>query len=132
MRNHQPGPSESTAIARSGSRVLDAIVIGAGPNGLSAAITLALAGRSVRVYEAERTIGGGIRSASLTAPGTVHDVCASVHALAVASPFLRALPLADYGFEVVHPDALRTPAGRPDGGRCGAIDRRDGGRSARG
>jgi phytoene dehydrogenase-like protein len=84
---------------------LDAIVIGSGPNGLAAAITLARAGRSVRVYEAEPTIGGGTRSAELTEPGFVHDVCATVHALALMSPFLRSLPLGEFGLEFSHPAA---------------------------
>ncbi|MEZ5316780.1 MAG: NAD(P)/FAD-dependent oxidoreductase [Vicinamibacterales bacterium] len=82
----------------------DAIVIGSGPNGLAAAITLARAGRSVRVYEAQPTAGGGLRSAALTGPGTVHDLCAAVFALVLASPFLRELPLADHGLTLVHPD----------------------------
>jgi phytoene dehydrogenase-like protein len=82
---------------------LDAIVVGSGPNGLSAAITLARAGRSVRVYEAATTVGGGMRSAELTLPGFVHDVCATVHSLALASPFLGTLPLAEHGLELVHP-----------------------------
>ncbi|MGE5262432.1 MAG: FAD-dependent oxidoreductase, partial [Acidobacteriota bacterium] len=63
----------------------DAIVVGSGPNGLAAAITLARAGRSVRVYEANDTIGGGIRSAELTLPGFVHDVCSTVQALTTVS-----------------------------------------------
>jgi phytoene dehydrogenase-like protein len=83
----------------------DAIVVGSGPNGLAAAITLARAGRSVRVYEAEKTIGGGARSASLTLPGFVHDVCSSVHPLAVASSFMQSLPLNDLGLNWVYPDA---------------------------
>ena len=81
---------------------LDAIVIGSGPNGLAAAIALARAGRSVRVYEAQSTIGGATRSLPLTGPGFVHDVCATVHALVAASPFLSSLPLADFGYELVH------------------------------
>jgi phytoene dehydrogenase-like protein len=85
--------------------MLDAIVIGSGPNGLAAAITLALAGRSVRVYEAEATIGGAMRSAELTKPGFLHDVCSTVHALVVASPFLSTLPLGEHGLELVHPPA---------------------------
>lgn len=82
---------------------IDAIVVGSGPNGLAAAITLARAGRSVRIYEAEATIGGATRSAALTEPGFVHDVCATVHALAHGSPFFRTLPLADFGLEFAHP-----------------------------
>jgi phytoene dehydrogenase-like protein len=82
---------------------LDAIVVGSGPNGLAAAITLARAGRSVRVYEAEPTVGGGTRSAELTLPGVVHDVCSTIHSLALVSPFLKTLPLADHGLEFVHP-----------------------------
>ncbi len=89
---------------------LDAIVIGAGPNGLAAAITLARAGRSVRVYEQAPTIGGSTRSEALTLPGYVHDVCATVHSLVLASPFLKTLPLAEFGLELVHPQA---PFGHP-------------------
>jgi phytoene dehydrogenase-like protein len=84
---------------------LDAAVIGSGPNGLAAAITLAQAGRSVRVFEAEATIGGATRSLDLTQPGFVHDVCSTVHALVVLSPFLKTLPLAAHGLEFVHPPA---------------------------
>ena len=84
---------------------VDAIVIGSGPNGLAAAITLARAGRSVRVYEAEPTFGGGIRSAELTRPGFVHDVASTVHALAILSPFFQTLPLAELGLEFAHPGA---------------------------
>ena len=84
---------------------LDAVVIGSGPNGLSAAITLAQAGRSVRVFEAAPTVGGGMRSEMLTEPGSIHDVCASVFSMALASPFLKTLPLAEHGLEFVHPDA---------------------------
>ena len=80
-------------------------MIGSGPNGLAAAITLAQAGRSVRVYEAQPTIGGGTRSAALTESGCVHDVCSTVFALVLASPFLKTLPLAAHGLEFVHPDA---------------------------
>jgi phytoene dehydrogenase-like protein len=83
----------------------DAVVVGAGPNGLAAAITLARAGRSVLVLEGKETIGGGTRSAELTLPGFVHDVCAAIHPLGVASPFFRGLPLADHGLEWVFPPA---------------------------
>jgi len=88
----------------------DAIVVGAGPNGLAAAITLAQAGCSVLVLEGADTIGGGSRSAELTLPGFVHDVCATIHSLGVSSPFFRSLPLADYGLEWVYsPASLAHP-----------------------
>jgi phytoene dehydrogenase-like protein len=80
-------------------------VVGAGPNGLAAAITLARAGRSVTVYEAEETIGGGSRSAALTLPGFVHDTCSAIHALGVTSPVFRELPLAAHGLGYIAPDA---------------------------
>jgi phytoene dehydrogenase-like protein len=83
----------------------DAVVVGAGPNGLASAITLAGAGRSVLVLEGKETIGGGTRSAELTLPGFVHDVCSAIHPLGVASPFFRDLPLAGYGLEWVFPPA---------------------------
>jgi phytoene dehydrogenase-like protein len=83
----------------------DAIVIGSGPNGLAAAITLAQAGWKVTVFEAEPTIGGGVRSAELTLPGFTHDICSAIHAMAVASPFLRTLPLERYGVEWIEPKA---------------------------
>lgn len=85
--------------------IADAIVVGSGPNGLSAAIALARAGRAVRVYEAQPTIGGASRSLPLTEPGFVHDVCATVQALVCSSPFLKTLPLAAHGLELVQPAA---------------------------
>ena len=92
----------------------DAIVIGAGPNGLSAAIVLAQTGLSVLIVEAKPTIGGGARSAELTLPGFLSDVCSAIHPTAVVSPFFRTLPLAAHGVEWVHPDApLAHPL--PDG-----------------
>ena len=81
----------------------DAIVVGAGPNGLAAAIVLAAAGRSVRVLEAAGVAGGGTRSAELTLPGFRHDICSAIHPLALASPFLRTLPLAEHGLSFAHP-----------------------------
>jgi phytoene dehydrogenase-like protein len=88
----------------------DAFVVGSGPNGLAAAIELARAGLSVRVLEAAETIGGGTRSAELTLPGFVHDVCSAIHPLGVASPFLRTLPLEAHGLEWVEsPAALAHP-----------------------
>lgn len=83
----------------------DALVIGAGPNGLSAAIALARAGRTVTVYEALDSVGGGASSAALTLPGFVHDVCSAVHPVAVASPFWRTLPLAEHGLRWIEPQA---------------------------
>jgi phytoene dehydrogenase-like protein len=83
----------------------DAVVVGSGPNGLAAAITLARAGRSVLVLEARETVGGGCRSAELTLPGYLHDVCSAVHPLAAASPFFRSLPLGDLGVELVQSSA---------------------------
>ena len=71
----------------SSTRSYDAVVVGSGPNGLAAAITLAQAGRSVLVLEAKDTVGGGARSAELTLPGFLHDVCSAIHPLALCSPF---------------------------------------------
>src|SRR5436853_7718888 len=89
----------------------EAIVVGAGPNGLSAAIALAQSGLSVRVVEAAHTVGGGARSAELTLPGYLHDVCSAIHPLGAASPFLRTLPLAEHGVEWIDPPAaLATPS----------------------
>ena len=70
----------------------DAIVIGSGPNGLAAAITLAQAGHSVVLFEAKETIGGGCRSMEMTLPGFMHDVCSAVHPLALDSSFFKSLP----------------------------------------
>jgi phytoene dehydrogenase-like protein len=90
--------------------------VGSGPNGLAAAITVARAGQSVLVLEARETIGGSTRSAELTLPGFLHDVCSAVHPLAVSSPFFRTLPLAEHGLEFIHPPA---PLAHPlDGGRA--------------
>lgn len=83
----------------------DAIVIGSGPNGLAAAITLAQAGCSVLVMEARETLGGGCRSQELTLPGFTHDVCSAIHPLALSSPFFRSLPLEQYGLKWISPPA---------------------------
>src|SRR6266566_8169665 len=82
----------------------DAVVVGAGPNGLAAAITLARAGRAVQVLEGADMVGGGSRSAELTLPGFVHDVCSAVHPLARSSPFFRELPLDRHGLRWIEPE----------------------------
>ena len=81
----------------------DAVVVGSGPNGLAAAITVARTGRSVLVLEAKDTIGGGTRTEELTLPDFRHDVCSAVHPLALTSPFFRSLDLAAHGLEWIHP-----------------------------
>ena len=105
-----------------GSRTsYDAVVVGSGPNGLAAAITIARAGHSVLLIEAEATIGGGTRTAALTLPGFLHDVCSAVHPFAAASPFFKTLPLAQHGLELVHPQA---PLAHPlDDGTVAVLER---------
>jgi phytoene dehydrogenase-like protein len=93
----------------------DAIVVGAGPNGLTAACVLARAGKRVLVLEARDTPGGGVSSAALTLPGFTHDLGSAVHPFGVASPVFRALQLERYGLRWIHPPA---PLAHPlDGGR---------------
>ena len=82
----------------------DAIIIGSGPNGLAAGIRLAQEGLSVKIFEKEDTIGGGTRTQELTRPGFHHDICSAIHPLAKASPFLKGLPLQDYGLEWIQPE----------------------------
>jgi phytoene dehydrogenase-like protein len=99
----------------------DAVVVGSGPNGLAAAITLAQAGKSVLVLEAKDTIGGGCRSAELTLPGFLHDVCSAIHPLGLGSPFFRTLPLREHGLEWIQPAA---PVAHPlDDGTAVVIER---------
>ncbi|MEO7429614.1 MAG: NAD(P)/FAD-dependent oxidoreductase, partial [Acidimicrobiales bacterium] len=99
----------------------DVVVVGAGPNGLAAALTCAEAGRSVLVLEAMDTIGGGARTAELTLPGFAHDVCSAVHPLAAVSPFFAAAGLERHGLELMHPEL---PLAHPlDGGRAGVLHR---------
>jgi phytoene dehydrogenase-like protein len=88
------------------SRRYDAVVVGSGPNGLAAAITLARAGRSVLVVEGQDEPGGGARSANLTLPGFTHDLFSAVHPLAQESVFFQSLPLEEYGLEWIHSPAV--------------------------
>lgn len=99
----------------------DAIVIGAGPNGLAAAIQLARGGKSVLLREAAEKVGGSCGSDSLTLPGFVHDPCSTVMAFAHASPFMRSLPLAEHGAELIYPPS---PVGHPfDDGSAAIMER---------
>ena len=84
-------------------RSRSAFVVGSGPNGLTAAIILAQAGRRVTVFEAEQSIGGGARSAELTLPGFTHDICSAIHPLGAGSPVFASFPLQRFGLEWVHP-----------------------------
>jgi len=101
--------------------MVDVVVVGAGPNGLAAALTCAKAGRSVLVLEGHDTIGGGARTAELTLPGFAHDVCSAIHPLAAVSPFFAHAGLEAHGLELLHPPiALVHPL---DGGRAGVLHR---------
>ncbi|HMO62831.1 MAG TPA: NAD(P)/FAD-dependent oxidoreductase [Ferruginibacter sp.] len=81
----------------------DAVVVGSGPNGLAAAITLQQQGLSVLLIESKNTIGGGLRTQEITLPGFKHDVCSAIHPLAAGSPFFRSLPLHQYGLQYISP-----------------------------
>lgn len=100
------------------SRSYDALVVGSGPNGLAAAITLQRCGLSVLVLEARSSIGGGMRTQELTLPGFKHDVCSAVHPLLKSSPFFQTLPLAEYGLEFIHPPV---PLAHPLEGETSAL-----------
>jgi len=117
----------------------DAIIVGSGPNGLAAAITLARQGWRVLVLEARETIGGGMRTAEVTLPGFQHDICSAIHPLGMGSPFFRDLPLSNYGLRWIQPDL---PFAHPfDDGSAAAVHQslartatglgRDGGRYRR-
>jgi phytoene dehydrogenase-like protein len=102
-------------------REYDAVVVGSGPNGFAAAITLARAGLSVVVFEAKKTIGGGMRSAELTLPGFIHDVCSAIHPLAMSSPFFQSLPLTQHGLLWINP---LVPLAHPfDDGTAAVLER---------
>jgi phytoene dehydrogenase-like protein len=99
----------------------DVAVIGAGPNGLAAAITCARSGLAVFLVEGSATVGGGSRSAELTLPGYIHDVCSAIHPMALVSPFFQNVPLGDYGLSWTFPEAeLAHPL---DGGRASVLER---------
>jgi phytoene dehydrogenase-like protein len=100
---------------------IDAVVVGSGPNGLAAAITLARAGLRVSVFEGAATVGGGTRTEALTLDGYIHDVCSAVHPVLLASPFFQTLDLAALGVRVLQPDI---PFAHPlDSGRAGSLRR---------
>ena len=102
-------------------RNYDAIVVGSGPNGLAAAITIQQTGLSVLLVEARDEIGGGLRSAELTLPYFIHDVCSAIHPLVVGSPFFKSLPLQQHGLEFIDPFIA---AAHPfDNGRAAALHR---------
>src|SRR5664280_2020153 len=99
----------------------DAVVVGSGPNGLGAAITLAENGCSVLVLEAHERVGGGTRSAELTVPGFLHDVCSAIHPMGALSPLFRRLALEKFGLHWVEPPvALAHPL---DDGRVALLKR---------
>lgn len=111
----------SDAVSHAASDELDAIVVGAGPNGLAAAVTLARAGLSVRLYERSSQVGGGTRTVESTLPSFLHDQCSAVHPLALASPFFREFELARR-VELITPEVS---FGHPLEGRSAGLAYRD-------
>jgi phytoene dehydrogenase-like protein len=103
-----------------------AVVIGSGPNGLAGAVTLAQAGFDVVVHEEQPTLGGGTRSAELTLPGFVHDLCSAIHPLARLSPFFREV---DLQLDWIEPTVQTT---HPFDDGTAVVLHRDVGESARG
>ena len=83
----------------------DAVIVGSGPNGFSAAIYLAQQGCRVCMIEGKSSVGGGMRTRELTQPGFRHDICSAAHPMAVLSPFMKTLPLGDFGLEWIEPPA---------------------------
>jgi len=102
-----------------GDEDFDAIVVGSGPNGLAAAITMQREGLNVLLVEARSSVGGGLRTAELTLPGFRHDICSTIHGLGVMSPFFSTLPLAQHGLEYAYPEIA---AAHPlDNGTAGVL-----------
>src|SRR5579872_488118 len=100
-------------------RDYDAVIVGSGPNGLAAAILMQQNGLSVLLIEGKDTIGGGMRSAELTLPGFIHDICSAIHPLGASSPYFQTLPLAEHGLEYIYPEIA---AAHPlDNGRAVAL-----------
>jgi phytoene dehydrogenase-like protein len=120
-KRQAPAPVASVKSCHRVGRGHDAVVVGSGPNGLAAAIELARSGRSVLVLEAADRPGGGTRSAELTLPRFVHDVCSAVHPLAAASPFLAGLPQEALGLAWVQPNV---PVAHPLDGDTAAVAER--------
>lgn len=113
--------AEAAIASPPSAPLLDAVVVGSGPNGLAAAVECAGAGWRVLVVEAAPTLGGGLRTLPLTLPGYAHDLCAAVHPMGASSPFFRSLPLEARGLSWVHPEA---PLAHPfDDGSAALLER---------
>ena len=113
--------TEACIKERCAQKKYDAVVIGSGPNGVSAGIVLAQKGMSVLLVEGQPTFGGGCRSAELTLPGFTHDICSSIYPLGMGSPFFRTLPLEQHGLSWINPES--TYAHPFDGGRAVVVQR---------